>query len=560
MSRFVVDRDVTVPMADGLELAMDIYRLDGPGPWPVLLQRVPYDKARSAIVNGSIDVRRALDRGYAVCVQDVRGRFASPGTFTPFVDEGPDGADTVAWLHDQPWTTGPIGMIGRSYSAAVQWRAAAELARRGQIALLGALSPGMGGWDAPRQWLVRDGVFQLGFIAWWAALHLGAPDLARQPETAPFAMAAARGIDGVYRDVAPPSTDGRQASTAYFAEWLDLARAVRQGAPALADAFAGVPAEIPAFHTAGWFDVFVDGSMLAFETLAAQAPDRHRLVVGPWAHGGAMGGTFAERSFGLEASGDSIDLTGMQLDWFDRWLRAPATSAPDRAAVTSFVTGPDRWVDLASWPPPQGEPARLFPAADGAGLATEAGTGEAVWSFGYDPADPTPTLGGCTFLPGLEIAANAGPRDQRSLLERHDVVAWTSAPLRRELRAAGGATLRTAVRVPVRSSVLVATLTEVYDDGRAEFIAQGACRFAGGDEPVDVTVRLGPTHHHFAAGRRICLLVAAASYPALDRLAATGGEETPVRIELGAGTTTVLEIPTEAADHRAAEHREGGRP
>lgn len=120
----VVDKHVMVPMRDGVRLATDVYRPDGPGRFPVLLNRLPYNKELFSLVNFSFDVARGVQAGYAVVVQDTRGRFASEGTFDPFVHEADDGADTVAWAASQPWSTGAVGMVGGSYFGATQWTAA----------------------------------------------------------------------------------------------------------------------------------------------------------------------------------------------------------------------------------------------------------------------------------------------------------------------------------------------------------------------------------------------------------------------------------------------------
>jgi hypothetical protein len=535
-------------MGDGTRLSTDLYRPAGDGPWPTLLYRTAYGKSRPGIVHGALDVLRAVERGYAVAVQDVRGRFGSEGRFTPFVDEGPDGADTVVWLAGQSWVAGPVGTIGRSYSAALQWRTAAELARRGRLDLLGAVAPGMGGWGTPTGWLAPDGVFALGFAGWWGAAHLAPPDTARRdrgPEGAvgdPLALA--RAIDRIYWDA--DLADLPSGSPPYLADWFLLAAAVRQGGdPGRAAADLGpVPAEVPALHLAGWFDVFCDGDLAGYRELARQYPDRHRLVVGPWAHGGVTGGNFPGRSFGLDGSADLVDLTGQQLDWFDRWLTgsgetraeavgtAPAGTAP---AVRTFVTGADRWTAGDQWPPAT-TPIALYltpgptdgpgPRAQFLGPAPAAGS----WSFTYDADEPTPTLGGRTFLPGLEVAAEAGPADQRALFDRSDGVVFCADRLDTDLELAGPVTVAVRAAADPAVSILVGTLVDLGPDGRAELVTRGATRYRRppGDDPgpahpaVRVELALGSVHHAFTAGHRLALHLAAGSFPAYDRWAALG--------------------------------------
>ena len=122
--RLIIDRDVPVEMRDGTVLRADVYRPESDAPWPVLLQRTPYDKNVPRISALLLNPIRAASAGYAVVVQDVRGRFASDGDFYTFRHEPDDGYDTIAWAAAQPWSTGKVGMFGLSYVGATQWLAA----------------------------------------------------------------------------------------------------------------------------------------------------------------------------------------------------------------------------------------------------------------------------------------------------------------------------------------------------------------------------------------------------------------------------------------------------
>src|SRR5687767_6094999 len=113
-STITVERNIMVPMRDGVRLAADLYRPAGAGPAPVLLQRTPYNKTAS-LGAAQAYALRAAEAGFAVLVQDVRGRFNSGGTFNPFLQEQPDGFDTCEWIVSQPWSNGRIGMFGGSY-------------------------------------------------------------------------------------------------------------------------------------------------------------------------------------------------------------------------------------------------------------------------------------------------------------------------------------------------------------------------------------------------------------------------------------------------------------
>src|SRR5215831_15645352 len=150
-------------MRDGVVLCADVWRPEVPAPVPALLQRTPYDRTVALIPPSGIDVERAVDAGYAVVCQDVRGLNGSKGEFYPFVAEGGDGHDTVEWLAAQDWCDGSVGMVGRSYPATCQWLAAAE-----RPPSLKAICPVVTGSDFFRGWVYQGGAFQLGFNLFWA--------------------------------------------------------------------------------------------------------------------------------------------------------------------------------------------------------------------------------------------------------------------------------------------------------------------------------------------------------------------------------------------------------
>ena len=118
----IVERDVWIPMRDGVLLQADVWRPAAEGRYPVLLQRTPYNRADSfaVVVNAGIEPLRAVANGFVVVIQDTRGRFGSQGHFDPFRWEAADGYDTVQWLAGQAYSNGNVGMYGASYYAATQ--------------------------------------------------------------------------------------------------------------------------------------------------------------------------------------------------------------------------------------------------------------------------------------------------------------------------------------------------------------------------------------------------------------------------------------------------------
>jgi uncharacterized protein len=117
----LIERDLIVRARDGVGLATDVYRPSGDGPFPVLLERTPYDKSAPSRSERTAEVALYFVRhGYAVVYQDCRGRYKSEGRFTKYLSEAEDGYDTLAWLMRQSWCNGRIGTFGLSYAARTQ--------------------------------------------------------------------------------------------------------------------------------------------------------------------------------------------------------------------------------------------------------------------------------------------------------------------------------------------------------------------------------------------------------------------------------------------------------
>ncbi|MFD5541973.1 CocE/NonD family hydrolase, partial [Streptomyces sp. NPDC127079] len=200
--RLVIDRDVPVPMSDGVVLRADVYRPDTSRPLPALLQRTPYDKGSSA-GGRSLDWMRLVEAGYCLVVQDVRGRYASGGVFRPFADDAADGRDTVGWAADQDWCDGTVGMIGRSYEGAAQWHAAAAAPPA-----LRALAPHVAAADPYEGWTYLGGAFQLGFCLHWVLGDLLHGQVERAGGTAADVRAGAEARDGL-DELSPAPGRGR---------------------------------------------------------------------------------------------------------------------------------------------------------------------------------------------------------------------------------------------------------------------------------------------------------------------------------------------------------------
>lgn len=497
--------DVQITMPDGVALAADIQLPEGAGPYPCLLQRVPYDRGHPAIRDGCLDTVQAVRSGYAVITQDCRGRFGSAGDFTPFDAEARDGADTIEWITRRDWSDGAVGMFGRSYSGALQWSTAA-LRPPG----LRAIAPMLSGADPARDWLGANASFEWGFAVLWVVRHLAPDVLARRGWPINRAAVTAM-IDDIACLLAENDGDTRLDQVAqllpWFADWRDPER--RTATFATLSAAAPEPADVavPALVIAGWFDIFLAGCLRAAEP--ALAP--RALIVGPWPHGGNNPGVFPERDFGVAASADAIGLTDRQLAWFDRWLR-PERESVEEPAARWFHLGANEWQTGPAWPPQSGQALDLHlgmamlraePAERGGSRLT------------FDENDPVPTLGGATFLPGLDVAANAGPRDQRSLLARRDCLAFLGETLSAPLDLAGTVSCRLIIHSAVPAIRFVARLLELSNTGTAMLITDGAAHLDADGTAVDIA--LSPTSYRVAGGNRLALIVSNTSLPRYRR-------------------------------------------
>jgi putative CocE/NonD family hydrolase len=515
-SRILVS-DERVAMRDGVQLATDVVRSDDDVRHPVLLIRTPY--SRPAIWQAH-DPISAARRGWAVVLQDVRGRGQSEGTFRPFHQEVDDGFDTVAWCAEQPWSDGRVAMTGYSYNGATQWLAA--LARP---PALRAISPSVIGVDFPDDFAYEGGAFQQGFLSAWA-IGLAATD--------PDPDVAARGAELVPRwpDVLAGEAGRKEISDvlADYAEWVprrdDYWRPVD-----VAEHLAEL--DLPVWRLAGWYDVFCEGTLAGYAGMADHARSPQRLIVGPWTHAGLFNPTTPEVDFGPDGTGL---LLAAEVDGF---LRAALDGAAPRDGVTVFVMGAQVWRELPSWPPPSSA-LQLHLTSDGALTPDSPAVGTVSWR--HDPADPVPTRGGRTLQGGLPLS---GPVDQRPNEARDDVLVWTSEVLEDDVTVIGTIAAELEVRSTAAAYDIVVKVCDVHPDGRSLNVVDGIQRTSAPPETVtQVVVRVGSTAMTFRPGHRIRVSIASSDYPRYDQLGAA--EQTLV---VGRSSISLPVVPTEMPAH-----------
>lgn len=555
-----VDRDLAVEMRDGTLTYADVYRPARRGRFPVILQRTPYDRTRGAPAVSQINPLRAVDRGYAVVVQDCRGRYASQGEFEPFHQELADGYDSVEWCGHQSWANGDVGMIGASYAGAVQWLAAVETPPS-----LRCIVPAVTSSDHYEGWTYLSGALQWGFIVSWVIPTLAGEAFLnrrfRSTGTEELRRQLVDGIDdlsGLWSTLPLRDLPLVAELAPYVLDWISHATND--------DYWRKVSVEerhdrvaVPALNIGGWYDIFQAGTIRNFVGLrrngaTASARDGTRLIMGPWAHSWPTEQAAGLIDFGVQSSQGwtpmQYDLEGDIFAFLDRWLAGDAPSADDGPPIRLFTMGENRWRSETAWPLERTAYQRLYLRSSGrAGTSMSNGRlspreprDERPDAFAYDPRQPVPTTGGQLCCYPAQLAP--GAFDQRSLEGRPDVLVYTSDPLRHDLEVTGPirATLWAVTDAP--DTDFTAKLVSVEPDGLAINLTDGliraryrrgtdAARPITPNEPAQYVIDLGVTSNLFRAGQRIRLEVSSSNFPRFDRNLNTGqpiGADAQMRI------------------------------
>ena len=452
--------DVSVPMRDGVLLRADVLLPSAEGKFPALIYRTPYGKHFALKEYKTFE--KAVARGYAVVVQDVRGRYASDGDFVAYQNEGRDGFDTIEWAARQSWCDGNVGTFGLSYPGAVQWLAAVETPPH-----LKAMVPAMT-FSTPRNFFYSGGVFDDSWLAWiWMNI---APDARKRknlpgPQTHEAAKAAWKleheRVEGFLPLQELP--DLRQAAPFYY-QWLTHAPADPWWDWAeLRNKYDRVHCAVLNFS--GWYDEAYgpDGATINFNGLLAARKGAKdpaaRTIIGPWTHGAQDTRKSGERDFGPTAP---VDYDELILRWMDHYLRGINNGVEKEAPVRIFVMGSNAWRDEQSWPLERARATSLYLAAD----SGESRTGKLL-SAGVTSAAKTASLTSDPSHPVADIYDAYGAHDYRALAGRKDVLVFDSEPMTKDTEVTGPITAEMYVSADVKDFDLWVRLLDVAPDGTA---------------------------------------------------------------------------------------------
>jgi putative CocE/NonD family hydrolase len=500
-------------MRDRVELSADAWMPLTDGSYPAILIRTPYGKSSPG--GRYLDISRFfVDHGYVFIVQDVRGTGDSDGEFLSFHQEARDGYDTVEWVARQPWSNGKIGMMGGSYSGTVQWLAARE--KPPHLTCLVSTAA----WADPfEEGPYHQGVFNVLYSVTFTNITSRHPmnmdnfdqqKLLRHRPLLTMDAVLGRKMPR-YRELLEHNTLDDYWRQIIFTD----------------DHFKGM--NIPALHLTGWFDVDQIGALIFWRGMAAHsaAADRQFLLIGPWQHEHIIYGgreKVGELRFPEESILDFDDFLELHVQFFDHFMKQ-ARNKLDLPRARIYVTGSNKWMDLAEYPLPNIKRKRLYLHSTGK-ANTLSGDGKLSWHlpdeepadhFVFDPQKPISHM--------IDNVIHAF--DNRFIEEQENVLVYTSDVLDRPLDVIGKAVVELYAASNAKDTDFVAKLLDVYPDGRAVNLGPFGkgfirARYRKGyqrevlltpNRPEIFSIKLFDIGHTFLSGHRIRVEITSSDVP-----------------------------------------------
>jgi len=530
-TEIVIQHDVPMKTRDGVILYADIYRPKSSDRFPVILLRTPYDKS----VNWAVSpVFKMVPRGYVVIIQDVRGRYTSEGEWYPFKHEQADGFDTVEWAAALPFSDGKVGMMGASYVGATQMLAAIA-----QPPHLAAIAPNMTASNYHDGWTYQSGAFEQWFDENWTSqiaqntLHR----LISQNTNALVGIATLPLVNyPVFNFGQLPAEAQLTATIApYYLDWLahpDYDDYWKQWS--IEENFSKIA--VPMLQVGGWYDIFNAGTLRNYMGARAHgstdaARTQQHLLIEIGGHAG-FGRRIGDVDFGPHATENAyVDVI---LDWYDFLFKGIKNEFAADKPVKLFVMGANEYRQEDDWPSPQARSTKYFLHSAGkanslrgdGSLSTSAPKSEPADNYFYNPANPAPTVGGplCCDAEHME----PGPRDQRAVESRDDVLVYSTGPLPSDLEVTGPVTADLFVKSSAVDTDFTAKLVDVAPDGFAQNLTEGILRmrYRGSPEHAslmnpgqiyEISLDLWATSNVFLRGHSLRLEISSSNFPRFDR-------------------------------------------
>ncbi|MFN0032525.1 MAG: CocE/NonD family hydrolase [Flavobacteriales bacterium] len=492
--------EVAIPMSDDSTLAADVYLPEGWTSGPVILIQTPYNKNLLHLVGLPLNVGLNLDESdYAFVVLDWRGFWSSTGAaYEGAPTRGEDGYDAVQWIAEQTWCDGNVGTWGPSALGKVQFQTAQQHPPN-----LKCIVPLVAGPQFDYDEYYTGGALRTEFVEQLDNLGFGlSPIIIGNP---------------------------------YYSLLWSVSENLN---------FYPEEIEVPTLMIGGWYDHNVEVMLDFFGGLQTQSPadvqDEHRLLIGPWVHGGnstANVGSAEQGELSYPAAEDWND--SLAIAFLDYYLRGIDNNWDETPAIQYFQMGEDVWKEGDAWPGEITTTVKFLMRADGLLSTGEYVNGpvENALTLSYDPGDPSPTIGGTTLRNDLD----QGPYDQTDEVEsRDDVLLFTTEVLAADAVLAGKAKVHLQFSTDVTDTDFAIRLCDVYPDGRSMLLNDGIYRsrfingFATGDEQLltpgntyACEIELPNTALTFVAGHRIRVIISGSNYPRFNRNMNTGGEMYP---------------------------------
>ncbi|MGA2102131.1 MAG: CocE/NonD family hydrolase [Candidatus Sulfotelmatobacter sp.] len=523
-----IERGVTAKMRDGVVLRADIYRPKADGKFPVLLQRTPYNKSNG--VNFGV---RAAAHGFVVIFQDVRGRYSSEGEWYTFKNESNDGFDSVEWAAALPYSNGKVGMFGGSYVGATQMLAA--IAHPPHLA---GICPVVTASNYHDGWTYQDGAFEQWFNESWTS------GLAQDTFNRTITQNT-NALQGMWKlpltgyplfNFPEPSTaiSSTHALAPYFLDWLAHPNYDDYWKRwSIEEHFADI--NVPALTVAAWYDIFQGGSLRNYVGIkahggdAARAAQRLLVIIGGHAGGGQKIGDI---DFGPAAA--QFDEDEVTLSWYEYLFKGAQNNFAKEKPVKIFVMGRNEWREEDDWPLARRQNSKYFLHSDGKANSLRGGGSLSAASplkessdhYVYDPANPVPTIGGPLCCDGGHLPP--GPRDQRPVEARDDVLVYSTSAFANDTEITGPVSLELFAKSTAVDTDFTAKLVDVAPDGFAQNLTEGIVRARYRDSqekptlmnPGQVykfTIDLWSTSNVFLKGHALRLEVSSSNFPRFDR-------------------------------------------
>lgn len=534
----IIQRDVPMKTRDGVTLRADIYRPNSPDKFPVILMRTPYDKSVGWAVAPAL---RIVARGYVFMIQDVRGRYTSEGEWYPFRHEQADGYDSVEWAASLSCSNGKVGMMGASYVGATQMLAAISTPPH-----LAGVAPSVTASNYHDGWTYQSGAFEQWFDQNWTT-QLARNTLDRLIDENADARVGTPALPlanyPVFNFGQLPADAQLTASIApYYGDWLahpDYDDYWKQWS--IEGHFSQIA--VPMLQVGGWYDIFSIGTLRNYLGVKAHgateaARSQQHLLMQIGGHAG-FGRRIGDVDFGPHAAENPY--TDVVLDWYDYLFKGVHNQFSTDKPVKIFVMGANEYRQEDDWPPPQVHYINYFLHSGGkanslrgdGSLSTATPKSEPSDSYVYDPASPVPTIGGP--LCCAEQLMEPGPRDQRSVENRDDVLIYSIGPLEEDMEVTGPVTMTLFVKSSAVDTDFTGKLVDVAPDGFAEDVAEGILRVRYRNSPEHavlmnpgetyrISVDLWSTSNVFLRGHMLRLEVSSSNFPRFDRNLNTGEE------------------------------------